>query len=956
MVKPSQPFDVVYALYHHEYLGHLIEPYVVQRLPNGVLSMSYQRLTPENIKHFSPSADETDAKLVALAAEIMPKAIVKRFGGDPRQEAEFFTKKFRTQEGVQKYASDFIQKRMAQMLTQMADRQVYEMGNDGYPAKHKVRMIPEKATAEFHLTRTDRVTHYYPVVYLKGKKMNLIHNADILCYNPVWMLCGNELFNFEDHIEGKKLKPFLTKNVISVPIDKEEEYYSKFVSQLIERYEVKSENFDVLEVREEPDFYVRVRDHDGKSFAFDREVRYGKFTFPLTETGHHVRAILDRNDDGFFFHKVHRDAPREKAVTAFLDTISPNPGSFIAWENVPRDLGLSWLSTKANRLDEQGIRLIQEGIKPTTTEKQKGKIHLEVPELHLTTSEAGDWFDIRAVVKIGGFEIPFTKFKHYILRGKREYPLPDGSIAILPETWFLDYRHVMEVSEMDEENGLVRLRNYQAPLLPLTEEEQPKLRDLSDIGDIPPVEPPVGLKATLRDYQLRGLSWLVAMRQHNMGCILADDMGLGKTLQTISLLLLEKENGAKQPSLAVLPTSLIHNWRNEAAKFAPALKVLIHTGQNRTRSAALFATYDLVLTTYGIVRQDLEMLKTFPFHYVILDEAQNIKNPSSQASQAVRKLVCKHRLAITGTPVENGVLDLWSQMTFLNPGLLGSEGFFKSFYAKPIEQEGDTKMSAKLREIIYPYLLRRKKEQVETQLPPKIENLHYCEMEESQSELYDRTRSAYRNYLMQIFGDGTWKSNKLDILAGLQKLRQIAIHPKMMDAEYDLMGSGKYKQVSYMLKTVLEEGKKVLIFSQYVRMLDILRRDLDSQGVKYCYLDGGTRDRQEQVEIFQKDETIPVFLISLKAGGVGLTLTAAEYVFILDPWWNPAAEMQAIDRAHRIGQTKTVMYYKFISVGTIEEKILALQQKKARLSDDLISADEDFFGTLTQEEMVGMVE
>ena len=433
-----------------------------------------------------------------------------------------------------------------------------------------------------------------------------------------------------------------------------------------------------------------------------------------------------------------------------------------------------------------------------------------------------------------------------------------------------------------------------------------------------------------------------------MAGILADDMGLGKTIQTLSFLLKQKENGNQTPSLVVLPTSLVHNWCNEARKFAPALNVLVHTGVGRRKELEYFTKFDLILTTYGIVRQDIKQLKDFPFHYVILDESQMIKNPESKTAKAIRKLVSSYRLSLTGTPIENTVMDIWSQMAFLNPGLLGNEAFFKRFYVTPIEKNKDAKRSAKLKRIISPFILRRKKNQVEQDLPPKIEKLQFCEMADEQEKLYEDIKNTYRNYLMELISQNTLKKNKLNILTGLQKLRQIAIHPKLVEPDnFELKHSGKYKEVKRLLKQVIEtEGSKVLIFSQFVKMLQLLRKDLDEEKIRYNYLDGMTKDRQSQVDSFQKDESIKVFLISLKAGGVGLNLTAADYVFILDPWWNPAVENQAIDRSHRIGQKRTVFYYKFITKDSIEEKIVALQRRKAKLSDDIISVEEDIYKSL----------
>ena len=314
-------------------------------------------------------------------------------------------------------------------------------------------------------------------------------------------------------------------------------------------------------------------------------------------------------------------------------------------------------------------------------------------------------------------------------------------------------------------------------------------------------------------------------------------------------------------------------------------------------------------------------------------------------------------VAVLAVPIENTVMDIWSQMAFLNPGLLGTENFFKKFYVNPIEKLKDNKRSAKLSRIIYPFILRRKKQQVEKELPPRIEKLHYCEMVGEQREFYEETRSAYRNYLMELISQGIWKRNKLNILAGLQKLRQIAIHPKMIEPEsYQLKQSGKYQEVKRMLNQVIAKKRsKVLIFSQFVKMLHLIRDDLIEEGIRFNYLDGSTKDRQTPVESFQTDKDIRVFLISLKAGGVGLNLTAADYVFILDPWWNPAVENQAIDRSHRIGQKRAVFYYKFITKDSIEEKILNLQKKKAELSDNIIKVEEEVYKSLSEMDLEALL-
>jgi hypothetical protein len=424
------------------------------------------------------------------------------------------------------------------------------------------------------------------------------------------------------------------------------------------------------------------------------------------------------------------------------------------------------------------------------------------------------------------------------------------------------------------------------------------------------------------------------------------------TVQTLALLQQRRESGAAKgaASLLVLPTSLVYNWLSESQKFTPSLRILAYTGTYRSKDVAQFADYDVILTSYGIVRLDTELLAGYRFDYVILDESQAIKNPSSTTSQAVRQLRSKHRLILTGTPVENSTMDLWSQMSFINPGLLGTQAFFRKEFLKPIEKNQDEGRTRRLHALIKPFILRRHKAQVAKELPEKTEHLSFCPMTEEQAHSYEETKSFYRNKILQNLDEHGPASTQFLLLQGLTRLRQIANHPRLVDEAYT-GESGKLKEVLRMIRAVVGEGHKVLVFSQFVQHLSLVRHALDERQLHYAYLDGNTRDRQAEVNRFQQDEELKIFLISLKAGGVGLNLTAADYVFILDPWWNPAVEAQAVDRAHRIGQLRPVFTYKFITQGTVEEKILALQRRKLALVSELIATDEAVIKSLTREDI-----
>ena len=444
------------------------------------------------------------------------------------------------------------------------------------------------------------------------------------------------------------------------------------------------------------------------------------------------------------------------------------------------------------------------------------------------------------------------------------------------------------------------------------------------------------------------------LNEYRFGGCLADDMGLGKTVQTLALLAYEKENNPDATSLLVMPTSLIYNWELEARKFAPRLRILTYTGTQRIKNSKRFAKYDLVITSYGITRMDVDILKEFYFNYIILDESQAIKNPGSIISKAVNELNSRQRLILTGTPVENGTMDLWSQMNFINKGLLGTQHMFKKQFLEPIEKKNDMEKAKKLHALIKPFVMRRLKSQVATDLPEKVIHVKYSTMTSDQEAAYEKVKSYYREKIISELGMPGAKNQQFMLLRGLTQLRQIANHPRMADASYN-GDSGKLEDVIHMVQETASEGHKVLIFSQFVRHLAIVQEYLDKEKIKYAYLDGTTKDRQAQVKAFQENDEVKIFLISLKAGGVGLNLTKAEYVFLLDPWWNPAVEAQAIDRAHRIGQENKVIIYKFITRETVEEKIMALQERKLALAGELISTEESFMKSLSKEDIEALL-
>ncbi len=464
---------------------------------------------------------------------------------------------------------------------------------------------------------------------------------------------------------------------------------------------------------------------------------------------------------------------------------------------------------------------------------------------------------------------------------------------------------------------------------------------------------PKGINAEFREYQLKGFGWLWFMYKYGLNGILADDMGLGKTLQALTVLQKAKEEDGAMPTLVIAPTTVVFNWESEIQKFAPSLSCLKLQGGERKQFFDKIPEYDVVITSYALLRRDIKKLKDINFRYVILDESQNIKNATSQTAQAVKQLTSQHKLALSGTPIENKLEELWSVFDFLMPGFLFTMADFNSRYVNPIMEHQDKVVEKRLKLQIYPFILRRMKRDVAKDLPDKVENIAYCELTDDQRDFYLQVLDSTKEELFKSIEQNGLEKSRLSIFSALLRMRQICCHPRLYDKNNvkNVISSGKFEKLKVMLEEIISEKHRILLFSQFVDMLDIIKAWLDKSGIKYEYLTGKTKDRQGAVERFNTDPTIPIFLISLKAGGTGLNLTGADYVIHYDPWWNPAVEDQATDRAYRIGQTKKVFVYRLITKNTVEEKIQKLKTIKRNLVDSVISVDRNITKSLTMDDI-----
>ncbi len=957
-------YQVVYSLLEHEYLGMVVEAYVVLLDGSNRLTLTYHNLNLNNYRNYSGFVKESDLELLKLINDIRADSIFKKTGNTKfRSSADFFLKIFSDSENnsVQKAIKEAVEKKMAVILPKFREKLFFISARDGNPAHNRIKFQDESASVWFHFHKNSDGTHYYPTIKFKNQKIDIERGKTyIVCNSPLYLLIGENLYHFQDtNADGKKIVPFLKKKFINVPKSVEPKYYAGFVAGMVANTNVRAYGFSIkteifplqtlLLMRSLPQEFEHLfeekKQEKPDKIELELIFQYGMHRFspqPRNQNEVNFRA----EGDDYFFTKIQRNLILEAEIHKKFQ----EKKYFIGNRNIlDKNIFPAFLTHCSEILAAYDIEIIgNESGKRFFTGKS---------DIQFTVEKSNDWFDISSCISFGAYQYPLMTVRELILSGKDEIILPNGEIAFIPLDWFERFSVVLSFTRVTGEDvrlpshylGLVQnLHNHYGEQFNISE----KIKDLQNFEKIEDYKTPQKFKAELRDYQKAGFQWLKFLQQYHFGGILADDMGLGKTVQTLALLadLYEKNDLSPRTSLLIVPTSLVQNWYREIMRFAPHLYVLAHVGGERRRSNKHFASYDLVITTYGVFRSDAEIFCEIDFQYVILDEAHYIKNPSSQINKALDGVRCRNRLAITGTPVENSALDLWAQMNFVNRGLLGTQHFFKNQFQIPIEKKNDFAKQEKLAALVKPFILRRTKEQVAKELPPKTEVMRYCEMTDMQAAMYERVKDEYRNTILkEIDANGAAKSQFL-LLRGLTMLRQIANHPRMIDEEYSA-DSGKFNEIFDMLDIVLADNNKVLIFSQFVKHLNIVKKEIEKRKIPYCYIDGSTQKRMQEVEKFQKMKEFKVFLISLKAGGVGLNLTAADYVFMLDPWWNPAAEAQAIDRAHRIGQDKNVFVCKFITQDSVEEKILKIQERKRQLSADLITAEAAFSKSLSREDI-----
>ena len=845
-------------------------------------------------------------------------------------------------------------------IAEIARQQGYDVYLRGNPAENfiygsmNIKVIKTPTECRFNFVKDEKGLKYFISLTNDGREIFLqTKQAVIISEKPAIVLVGSEM-HFVEHIESKKLVPFFAKEFIEVPLQAEEQYLKKFVLKTMQKHDVKIQGINVCEVEPEKKAILSLeRDFSNELLLVLLFEYNGKEQYALGN-GRKKHIWLEKNDNGIEICLYTRDEAWEVEMTERLKAeglvVKNNNYFFHDTQDDPNSL-LFWLNSKEDMFVHDYV--LKQHL---DREYYVGDVSVQT-----TVDNRIDWFDVKVIITIGKHKFNFNHFRKHILNGNREFVLPDGQILFIPDEWFVRYSELFRLYK--ESGSVVKVKKYHTAILQHAlagQLPQKNEKSFHDILNLPAEHPfvPSEIKADLRPYQKEGFYWLTHLYNNNLGACLADDMGLGKTLQTITFIqylynqsqqkqviesdgqlsLFDNYKSTLPASLVVAPTSLLHNWKNELRRFAPELKIFVYAGNERTKIKDIkqaFDYYQLIISSYGIVRNDLDTLSSYQFQTVILDESQYIKNPESLSYKAVKSLDSSHKIVLTGTPIENSLEDLWAQFNFINEGLLGNFPFFKKEFINKIVKDKNTEKEKQLKKMINPFIMRRTKENVAPELPPLTQDIIYCSMTDKHQEVYEEEKNRIRNMIIEAKEHPELKTNNFVILEGLNKLRQIANHPQMVIPEYK-EDSGKFEQIIMSFENLKAENHKVLIFSSFVKHLNILAKKFDSEGWEYSMLTGKTTNREFEIKRFKENDDISCFFISLKAGSTGLNLTEADYVFIIDPWWNPASEMQAFSRAHRIGQDKPVIVYRFITSETVEEKILILQDAKKELFETFV--------------------
>ncbi|HEX4958450.1 MAG TPA: DEAD/DEAH box helicase [Lacibacter sp.] len=802
----------------------------------------------------------------------------------------------------------------------------------------------------FELKELNKKWEWSYKVKVNSADVDVAHNE---WNSPLIFLLNNEMRTWQKQEDALLAIPFISNGNTVVSNRELETFLQKEALRLAKEYHVEFDQSLIKEVKAgEPEVILQLQER-GDYLLLNPTFSYKGYKI----RPHDKDEIILQQDDGLVL--VHRNREKEKEFLNKVENlhsqfIRPEGGTQLALKGA-EVLRNNWFFLFVDAMKEMKVPV--EGWEVL----KNFRFNTHKPKTQIYISNGVDWFDAKVDVVFGDQRVTIAEVKKALQNKQSFVQLQDGTLGVLPEEWIKRYSMLFRLGENKQEQ--LRLSKYHISVIDqlyetrdeteLMIELEEKYERLREFNRIKAVAPPQHLQPILRPYQESGFHWLNFLSEVGWGGILADDMGLGKTIQALSFLHHLNEKNGTLKALVACPTTLMFNWENEIKKFTPSLTYYIHHGAQRTRDVKSFDGFHVIITTYGTLRSDIKLFTEQPFDYVILDESQAIKNPQSKVAKASCLLKAKNRLCMSGTPLQNNTFDVFAQMNFLNPGMLGSVEHFRNDFATPIDKFGEKEQKDHLRRLLYPFILRRTKEQVAKDLPEKTETVLFCEMEDEQRKIYDAYRNEYRSKILGTIEEQGIGGSQLTILQGLMKLRQICDSPSILNETEKLPNASiKLDELARELQENMGHHK-ALVFSQFLGMLGLIKEKLTELEIPFVYFDGSTSaaDREKAVNEFQNNEEVRVFLISLKAGGVGLNLTAADYVYIVDPWWNPAVEQQAIDRTHRIGQVNNIFAYRMICKDTIEDKILVLQERKRALAKDLITDDTGFVKSLTREDV-----
>jgi len=981
----------ILALVEHRALGILFYPYLVKFNNERSFFEVYDRLNISKVKVYENLLDPEEIELIKLIENYSDNNIFKFWGKGYRNFQEFLNKT--ENKYIEKYIRPHIENTLIKIIEIIQNNNIpiyKKLFQNNIYINDLLEITKEPVETIFNFNRNDGFLTYFLTFKYQDKEIKLTgKEIKVITNEPCSILMDDTIYVFQD-IDSKKLIPFINKEYVIVPPHTEDKFFTGFVKKIIQKYNVKANGFEIINKKIAPSPILSI-DYDlSQKPVFVLKFKYDDLLY-YANNNTNIKVTYNQVNENKIFYKYERDNNYENEILLQLlelGLINTYNGYLIPidlkYEGNEKDHYklVNWININYNKLKELNIE-IENNIKNKSYFLSDIYFNFEVND------KLNDWFDIKINIKAGDFVIPFKEIYKNIKENKREYILPDGKILILPEEWFVRLEDIISFVSVSENKISLKkqyytlLENLSSNNLSFSEKIKKWIESKKKVHH----ELPNGINAELRPYQVLGYSWLYELHKNKFGGCLADDMGLGKTIQTLVLLkkikdeeMLKYENPKiknipetvydlfennninnknfllRKPSLIVVPTSLIHNWLNEIQKFVPSLHSVYYGGPQRKNFEHYYKNFDIILISYRLLLNEVEKLKNYIFKYIILDESQFIKNPFSKTYQALLNLKSEHRLVLTGTPIENSLIDLWAQINFVNPGLLGTFSYFKNEFYIPIEKKKDQEKILRLKKLVSPFILRRTKKEVAPELPEVMEEIIYCDMTDEQAKYYEKEKSLVRNFILENIKNKELTKKSIIILKELMKLRQIANHPVLIDDQYNF-SSGKYEAIINNMINVVNEGYKALIFSSYVKHLNLFIEYCQQHNINYLVMTGNTPsdERNETIKKFQNDKTYKIFFITLKTGGFGLNLTAADYVFLLDPWWNPAVEYQALSRAHRIGREKNVFFYKYISKYTIEEKILKLQEKKKNLQETFIES-EQFLQTLSEEELLNLVE